>query len=332
MRPFHSFSLALPLVLSVLTAPAPAQIGPGEKAPPVEGDRWLHHRPLSWDAMRSRTVVLVFVRLAEEDSILFLEQIRELRFRFGLDPVLFLAVTPERPEQVAETLEVEEIDIPILFDFDDSLAKAYDVQALPSTVVIAPGGIVAFHGQPGTRQEIEDAVLEVVERGREFPQLPRSMRAIAASLEKWKIERALEQARKMRDRGRLKPEQARALDDLEASAQSLADRLLWTARQAIERERWEIAVTALLRLIEEHPGTPQAETAKKRLDELSARSDLVDEIRAARQFAKAERYERERNWKLAHRTYESIAKTDPETAAGKEAAIRAELLAARARK
>jgi hypothetical protein len=101
------------------------------------------------------------------------------------------------------------------------------------------------------------------------------------------------------------------------------------ADAAAEAEDWPRAVTILERLAVEQEGIPGAEGAAAAIDALAARDGLTDEIESARMFAKAERLEREANWKRALGAYEALAKRYPETKAGKLAVERAEYAASK---
>jgi len=120
---------------------------------------------------------------------------------------------------------------------------------------------------------------------------------------------------------------ARLLADVPALLEYTTAQMRAVAQIEIDEEEWVRAVTLLHRLATEHAGMPGSEGCAELIDELAAREGLHDEIEAARLFAKADRLEREENWRRASGGYAALAKRYPDTQAGKLATERVAYLA-----
>lgn len=312
-------ALALALTLSSLE-PAEAQIQVGEEPPVMQITDWYNLEQMSFDAFEGRVVVIAFVRVEIVDCLYFLETWAELYHEFALEPVSMIAVTNESPDKVKEAIRVEGIGVPILLDPGDSGAKSFRVQLFPSVFIQDPRGKISYAGEPGSKREIRDAILEAVRFAKPFPDVPKVARGVDRLLEKWELAKAVAVLDKALAKKRIDPDDKRRLQDLKALIAALGVRLKAGAEAAVKKEEWPRAVTALSRLIEEHKGLKEAEGAEEKLAGLKAREDLGDEIHAALLCAKGERYERDQNWKSAVRTYEALAKQYPETKAGVRAA------------
>lgn len=314
-----------------LALPARAQIQPGAEAPAIEVTDWFNHEKMSFEGLRGRVVGYTFVRLDDRDSLFFLELWEELCNDLALQPVTLLAITNESPAAVKEAIEIEEIGVPVLINPTDEAAKAFDVQIFPSVFIQDARGTLSFSSAPGTRQEMWDSIVEAVRFARPFPEPPKQARGLAAALKKWQLDRAAKEIEKELGKPRISAKDQQVLNDTRALILSLGSRLKKCADYGVQTEKWRLAVTSLSRLIEEHQGLQGSEGAEERLSALKARDDLGDEIAAAILAARAERFEREENWKSAVRTYESLAKQYPETQCGKYAAGQAIYLEPRAK-
>ncbi|MFH0946011.1 MAG: redoxin domain-containing protein [Planctomycetota bacterium] len=323
-------ALALTLTLGALK-PAEAQIQPGEKTPEMQITEWYNHEPMSLKALEGQVVAFTFVRLEIADCLYFLETWEELQNEFALKPVSLIAITNEPPEKVKESIEVEGIGVPVLIDPSDSGAKNFRVQIFPSVFVQDARGNLCYAGEPGTRQEIRDAIVEALRFAKPFPEVPKAARGVDRLLEKWQLSKAAAALDKELAKKKIDPDDKQKVQELRALITVLGMRLAKSAAAAIEKENWPLAVTALSRLIDEHEGLPESKGAAEKLAELKAREGLGDEIDAALLMAKGERFERESNWKNAVRTYEALAKQYPETKAGVAAAGQAAFLKPRAK-
>ncbi len=323
--------LVLPLVAS-LSPLAAAQLEVGAEAPTFTPTEWIHAAPVDLGSLRGQVVAIAFVRLEKDDNLFWLEEWDTLRRRFALDPVTFLAVTNESPAYVRETCETERIETPFVIDPGDEAAKAFDVQLHPSVMIVTPAGTIGFHGQPGSPQEIGDAIVERLDGATPYPELGRKSNGVARLLDKGELKKAVDLIPKLLPRLKEDDPDRRRLADVEVLIAERTARLKRVADDAIEAEDWPRAVTALTRLADEHAGLDGAEGAKERIEELRADEEFAREIAAAIDFARANRYERERNWRAAFKAYDTLAKVHADTKAGARAKELATFLEGRAKR
>jgi len=324
-------TLSLSLVTG-LVSPLAAQLELGAEAPDVAVAEWINHRSVTPSSLEGRVVCYAFVRLEDDECLFWLERWDAVRARFALDPVSFVVITNESPKFVRETCDTEDIKTPFAIDPGDLATRAFDVQLFPSVFVVGAAGTVGFFGQPGEDHAISDAITELVDAARAFPDLGKKMKSVNRHLTKWELAKAITAidkelgGKKIDDATRLR------LSDTKVMIAQVGDELTAIADEAIAEERWPIAVTALTRLSVEHAGLDGADDAAGKLDELKANEELKREITAAVEFAKGKRYERDRNWKAAHKTFDSLSKIHKETKAGQAAAELAVFLKGRAKR
>lgn len=323
-------SLALFAVFGTSFAGDPVPVG--SAVPKIQVTEWFNHPKVEQRSLNGRVVLYLFLRLDNEDCLFFLEKWTELRHRFAMRPVTFLAITNESPKFIQEQIETEDLTSPILVDPADQAGKDFGVQLFPAVFVQGANGTIEYYGQPGSADDIADAIVEVLPAAREFPELSKRQRAISGLLDKWKLGPAYAAIDKELAKPKLDETDKTLLVDTKSLIVAMTGQLREAADRAIAQEDWLNAVVALTRLIEENDGVPGAEGAAEKLNELKAREDLKDEIIAAADFAKGDRYERDHNWKSAHREYASLAKSSPDTQAGSRAKDLAILLEPRAKK
>ncbi len=324
-------SLVLFLGLGLLASgEARAQVKVGDAAPAAQFTEWMNHGRVDVKSLKGRVVAYVFVRLESTKSLHLLQALTTVRDELALTPVTFITITNETPDSVKEAIEVEDISLPIGLDPTDATSQAFGVQSYPAVFVQDPRGRISFVGQPGTKQEVRDAIVEALRFARPFPELPKALRDLGKSLEKWELKKVLDGIDKASAK-KLDPADQQLLNDVKTLILELTRQLDRCADASTEEEEWPRAVTALSRLIEEHAGVAGAEKAREKLDALLAREDVKQEIQAAVAFAKGERLERDQNWKGAVKAYESVAKQFPATKAGERAKGLAALLETRAK-
>lgn len=317
------------LAIARLAPTTVAQVAPGSAAPALEIGDWVNHPKIDAASLRGQVVALAFVRIAEDKSLFFLDQWAALQQKFSLEPVAFVAVSGESAELVKENVETESIDLPIALSPAEKAARAYSIQVFPSTCVIDPRGQVVFFGAPGAVSDIEDAVAEALRTARPFPDLGKKFAATQKLLDKWEFAKA--SAALERDQAKkLEPAEQQRLGDAAALIEALTARLGRAATTAIEQEDWLTAVLALNRLATEHAGIKGAEDASDRLAALKGKPELAAEIDAALEYSKADRFERDRDWKGAYKAYEALGKKAASTKVGAKAQSRALVLKVRA--
>ena len=311
-------------------ASATAQVEVGSDAPDIQVGEWFNHEKVALPSLRGRVVAYTFVRVEDTECLYWLEVWEKLRQEFALQPVTFLAITNEPPAKVKDAIEVEEIRAAILTDPGDAAPRAFGVQIFPSVAVVDTRGKVAYNGKVDAPQQMRDAINESLRFARPFPKMPKSGKAVTRFLDKWQLDKALPAVDKALKNKRISDADRQLLGDTRSLITQLGQDLHSAAQRAIKDEDWPLAVTALTRLTSEHKGSEPAAAAATLLAELKARTEVQEEVNASIQYAKGERFERDKNWKQAHRTYVSLAKQFPETQAGKKGAGLAEFLKGRA--
>lgn len=324
--------LLILVTASLLAGRADAQLAEGAAAPKFELTDWINHPAVGMDGLQGRVVALAFVRLKTDASFDFLGPWNDLARSFALEPITFLAITNEAPDYVRNELAREKLTTPFVINPSDDAALRFEVQIFPSVVILGPRGTVVYHDKPGSTEAMADVIRESLISAQPFPTLPKSQSAIARGLEKWDLGKAYEQIAKTLENPRLKAEEKAPLE----ATRSLLER--WTADMAAAAESWITAQdwlnagVALHRLATEHAGIPGAQDAAARLEQLRAREDLRAEIDAAIDFAKANKFERLRDWKRAQKDFAALAKKSPDSQAGVRAAGLAEVLKSRTSK
>lgn len=86
----------------------------------------------------------------------------EVAAEFAGENVAFYVVNQgEEADDVAAFWTSEEYDLPVLLDADMSVGTAYDVASIPTTVIIAPNGYVAwYHSGIASKGGLRDAIEE----------------------------------------------------------------------------------------------------------------------------------------------------------------------------
>jgi Redoxin len=331
MITLRSFSTST--VTLLLSGLAMAQTPVSSVAAPLEIVAAVNHPMMRLDAIANQARVLCFVQLAENDSLFYLEEFDKIADDLALDAVFCFAVTNEPPVEVEKTVAKESVPTPILITAGDAIRKDYGVVRFPCVVVIDGSGKVRYSGVPGIAGEIRDAAREAALTTVLAPELPASAKAIAKQFDKWQLGDAAKALDKELAKPKLADADRKKLEAAKSRTAIIATRLAWVAARAEKSENWPIAVIALSRLEKECSGIPEAASSKASLERLREKaaqdSAFAGEFSAANECAKAERHDRDRDFKKAHSTYTSVAKSSPDTKSGKFAAARADALKSR---
>ncbi len=318
------------------TAPAPAQKEETKKqatAAPFEILGAVNGPVLRFDTMANEARVFCFVKLKENESLFYLEKFDQLSDEFAFDPVEFVAISSEPKDEVEKTVKNESVVTPILLAGKDAGVKDYGLYKFPGVIVVDGAGKIRFSGFPGDPGAMRDAIREAMVISNVVPDLPAASKPISKLFERY----ALGDATKAIEKDLAKPKLAEAdkakLEGAKARAGMLATRLSGAAKRFEKAEDWPRLVIALSRLDKDCVGMPEAEGAKARLDALKSKSDsdkaFAAEFNVATECAKAERFERDKDWKKAYSTYAAAAKTG-ESKSAKYAANKADGLKQRA--
>lgn len=136
-----------PLVCPALlaAAPAPAQVGPGDPAPPISIEA-ITNAPAgtdaSWDSLGEGVVVVEFWGTWCSPCVAAIPHMNELQEALG-DRARFLSVTHEPPALIDEFRKARPMRSWIGHDTDRSMVRAYGVRSWPTMFVVRNGVIVA---------------------------------------------------------------------------------------------------------------------------------------------------------------------------------------------
>lgn len=326
-------TLAFAILAFVIARPCDAQLDVGSVAKPIEIVGAVNHPTLRLDAVANRARVYCFVRLKEDDSLFYLESFDKLADEFALEPAHFFAITNESKDDVEKTVAKENVPTAILLASGDGGQRDYNYFKFPTVVVVDAASKVRFYGMPGDYNELRDAVADAVLSTIAAPELPGSSKAIGKLFEKHQIGEAAKALDKELAKPKLSDADKAKLENARMRADAIAARLRGASLRAEKAEDWPTLVATLTRLDKECAGLAAAADAKSRLDllENKAKQDpaFAREYAAAVEYAKAERLERDRDWKKAHSAYASIAKLHADTKAGKYASTKADALKSR---
>jgi hypothetical protein len=324
--------LASLLVACVIAAPLQVAVG---KAPPaleiVDG---VPAGKIPLDAIAGLVQVRVLARLADRESLLFLETIDALDAEFLSEPVVMYAVTNEPRAEIEKIRVDENVPTPILIGSGDGGMRDHAVGDFPIAMVIDGSGNVRFHGTPGSGNEIREALLEVLGTADPRVTLPASAKAIARNAERGLFGDAMKGLEKELQKPSLRDADRAAFENVKARIALQHARLVASLATLEETEDWPLLITVLTRLEKECAGLEGSEAAAARLAALREKAEddaeLSRELAAAVDFAKAERLERDRDYKKAHAAYAAVARSAGATKAGTQAASRAALFKGRA--
>lgn len=306
----------------------------GSTAPPLEITDAVNSPAIAPDALTNQARVYFFVRLQEDSSLFLLETLDKLADELAFDTIHFYAVSGDKKETVERTLAKDDVKSPVLVTANENSFQAFGIPIFPCVVVVDGSNKIRFRGTPGTFNEIRDAAIDVSLSSVLTPDLPASSKAIGKSFDRWQ----LGEAWKALDKELAKPKLAAAdkvkLEHAKSRITALAGKLVRAAERFEKAEDWPRCIIALARLDKEFANVPGAEIGKQKLDALKQRAvtepAFLAEFNGGIECSKAERSERDRDWKKAHTSYTSIAKSNAESKAGKYAASKAELLKLRA--
>lgn len=330
----HPIVVATAIVAALHSSLCAQSADVGSTAPPLEVTDAVNSTAIAPDALTNQARVYFFVRLQEDSSLFLLETLDKLADELAFDTIHFYAVTGDKKEMVEKTLSKDDVKSPVLVTANENSFQAFGIPIFPCVIVIDGSNKIRFRGTPGTFNEIRDAAIDVSLSSVLAPDLPASAKAIGKSFERWQ----LGEAWKALDKELAKPKLAAAdkvkLEHAKSRITALAGKLARAAARFEKTEDWPRCIIALWRLDKEFAGIPGAEVGKTKLDALKQRAvaepAFLAEFNGGVECAKAERFERDRDWKKAHSSYTSIAKSNSASKAGKYAASKAELLKLRA--
>ncbi len=151
------------LVLGILLVPGLGQgrLKVGDPAPEFR-TRLLDGTEIRLGDLRGRVVVLNFWFIACPPCLLEMPDLNELVDRFAGKPVVFLGLTPDRPEELRSFLEFRQFKY-LIAPEATPVAEIYGVRAAPVHVVIDPEGRI--HSiQYGVIGDLESEMVRPIEK------------------------------------------------------------------------------------------------------------------------------------------------------------------------
>lgn len=122
----------------------------GTNAPPLKQVAWLNTPTPDGVDMRSKTVVLEFWATWCDVCRLSLPHLNELSRTFGGDSVVFVLVSNESPQVVAEFMTKNTVHPAVACDTTSQTYEAYDIRRIPRTFLIDEIGVVSWYGHPNS--------------------------------------------------------------------------------------------------------------------------------------------------------------------------------------
>lgn len=123
---------------------------PGTNAPPFKDITWINTPTNRGVDMRNKVVVLDFWTTWCDVCRLTLPRMNELSRQFGGDSVVFVLMSNESPQVVAEFLTKNTVHPAIACDTTSLTYEAYDIRRIPRTFLIDEIGVVSWYGHPNS--------------------------------------------------------------------------------------------------------------------------------------------------------------------------------------
>lgn len=118
----------------------------GTNAPPFKPMKWFNTPTPDGVELRNKTVVLEFWATWSTPCRLALPHWNDLSRRFGGDSVVFVLLSDESPQVVAQFLAENPVHSAVGCDTTGATFKAYDIRPIPRTFLINARGVVDWYG------------------------------------------------------------------------------------------------------------------------------------------------------------------------------------------
>lgn len=121
----------------------------GKPAPKLEVEQWMNGTAPD---TKGKVVVVDFWATWCGPCRKLIPEMNEWHKKFGKD-VVFIGISDEKPEVVAEFMKKTPIEYASAIDQQKRMSKALGVQGIPHVMVISPDGIVRWQGFPGSQED-----------------------------------------------------------------------------------------------------------------------------------------------------------------------------------
>lgn len=122
----------------------------GTNAPPFKQITWLNTPTRDGVELRDKVVVLEFWASWCDACRLALPHVNDLARRFNGDSVVFILLSDESPQVVAQFLEANSVLPAVGCDTSGETFEIYDIRRIPRTFLIDKFGVVAWYGHPNS--------------------------------------------------------------------------------------------------------------------------------------------------------------------------------------
>ncbi len=153
------------MILGLLAAPEAlgARTAPDFKLKSLDG------KEISlYDVLKEGPVLLDFWATWCQPCIRALPEIQKIGSEYADRNLTVLTINEDGPRNLAKIrpfLNVHRLEFVVLLDLNATVMNAYNVNSIPTTVLIGPGGeIVYFHRgyKPGDEKELRDEIEKIV--------------------------------------------------------------------------------------------------------------------------------------------------------------------------
>lgn len=142
--------------LPALTASGANNPKVGDKAPPITLEKLLQasaDAEANWEKLKGKVVVLEFWATWCGPCVAAIPHLNELAEKYKNKPVQFIAVTNQDEKKIKPFLARKPMRAWVGLDTDQSMHKAYQVRAIPHTVVVDANGAIAAITHPTALNE-----------------------------------------------------------------------------------------------------------------------------------------------------------------------------------
>ena len=120
----------------------------GDKAPEIKISKWMNSAPEFKNNFKGKTVFLEFWATWCGPCRKMIPEINELVNKYKSDNMIFVSVTKEEPEKVAEFMKKNEMKAAIAIDEKGLTNANYNIKFIPHLYIINPEGKIVYAGHP----------------------------------------------------------------------------------------------------------------------------------------------------------------------------------------
>jgi len=237
--------------------------------------------------------------------------------------VLVVGVSDETHELLDEYIKANKIEFPIArIDGKAGFEEAIGVTGFPHAAVIGTDGKMAWNGHPAAG----DASLEKAAKGSKLtPLLPAPCAAAEKLMNDGRNGAACLELKKVADAGSLQGDDLKGVQDLIAYFEKSAKSRWDEAQAALQKKDYATAAN-LCDGLAAYAGLEPGDQAKAKLAELRADATIVKEIDGGRENLRADKLEKEIDYKEAMKVYKAVAAKFAGSEAAKKAQERLEFI------